>query len=149
MAVKELINVFYCPICNTTHQTSSNYSRVVCNKCIKDFGITNKIGDTLEIINEDNMFFTKVDNSYSKNKECYVKGYPCYIVISECFHDNCKVVCTLPIPYNSKNNNTNNTNNNTNNNNKRILRNNYININELSQQAVSKSKSLLSSLLLN
>jgi hypothetical protein len=139
MAVKELINVFYCPICNNTHQTSSNYSRVVCNRCIKDFGITNKIGDTLEIINDDNMFFTKVDNHYSKNKECYVKGYPCYIVTSECFYDNCKVVCTLPIPYNLKNNNIN----------KLILRNNYININELSNQAVSKSKSLLSSLLLN
>jgi len=106
------INVFKCPVCNNNHETLSKYSRIVCDSCINMFGMTNRKGDKLEIIlDDDSPFFTKVENYYSKNKECYINGYPCYIIISENL-DTYEIVCTIYIP----NNNTNN---------KGILRNNY------------------------
>jgi hypothetical protein len=74
------VNYYICPICIEVHESLSNYSTIICNKCVDSYGLTNKHDESMSIgFDRNKQFYNEVNGLIYRNKECYVRGYPCYI----------------------------------------------------------------------
>lgn len=74
------VNNYRCPLCNEEHETLSNYSTVVCNTCINMYGVTTEYEESMTIgFDKNKNFYTEIAGVIYRTKECYVRGYPCYI----------------------------------------------------------------------
>ena len=94
------LNNFTCPICDTNHETLSNYSTIVCKRCIYMYGLTNEYDESMTVGFDKNMFFySEVNGLLSFSKECYVLGKHCYINTE---NRTISIIATVPIPQNIK-----------------------------------------------
>tara|TARA_Y100001973_G_C5086330_1_gene275060 strand:+ start:334 stop:639 length:306 start_codon:yes stop_codon:yes gene_type:complete len=85
------MNDVECPVCNYIHDAPVRYPDIVCNKCLRNFIITDINGNIIEFNNETDNGFGLIKKTFynndrciyttCKSKEdviCFINGTKCY-----------------------------------------------------------------------
>jgi len=84
-----------CPVCKQPNNYYYTSSLIVCDYCIKKYGIINSEGEKVNVGIEDGIYYCEYNGRYSNERDFTVNGIECYAVAGGL---NINLVLTVPIP---------------------------------------------------
>ena len=90
------VNNYICPVCKQEHETLSNYSSIVCGRCLYMYGLTTVDDESMTVgFDKNNFFYCEINGLLSRTKECFVRGVPCYINTE---NNTISIIATMRVP---------------------------------------------------
>ena len=90
------VNNYICPVCKQEHETLSNYSTVVCDRCLYMYGLTTIDDESMTVgFDKNNFFYCEINGLLFRTKECFVRGIPCYINTE---NNKISILATVKVP---------------------------------------------------
>ena len=84
-----------CPVCKGEYYRTYNSSVIICNKCVKEYGIKNEDNELCNVGIVDGIYYCESNGNYSNEREFTINGVDCYTI--DCGVD-VIFVATIKIP---------------------------------------------------
>jgi len=95
------VNNYICPVCKQEHETLSNYSTIVCDRCLYMYGITTVDEESMTVgFDKNKLFYCEINGLLFRTEECFVRGIPCYINTE---NNTISILATMKVPQKDNN----------------------------------------------
>ena len=69
-----------CPVCKCEYSRNYSSSVIICNKCIKEYGIKNEHGQLCNVGIIDGIYYSESNGNYSNEREFTINGVDCHTI---------------------------------------------------------------------